>query len=65
MDRCEQAAIVTPIDPFKGFPLDPAHRFPRIDWGGADLVDALLGKRLSSIAEKDLGFEQADDALGQ
>jgi len=34
------------------FPFDVAHRFP---W--TDLVDALLGKRLFSIAEKDFGFE--------
>ena len=32
----EKAAVVIPIDPFKGFPLDFAHRFPR-----ADLVDDL------------------------
>ena len=46
--------IVIPVDPFQGFPFDFAHRFPR-----ADLVDALPAKRLASIAEKDLGFEQA------
>lgn len=56
----EETAVVIPIDPFQRFPLDFAHRLP---W--ADLVDALPGKRLPSIAEKDLGLEQADDALGQ
>ena len=48
------------VRPFQGFPFDFAHRFP---W--TDLVDALPGKRLSSIAVKDFGFEEANDAFGQ
>ena len=35
-DWAKQAAIVIPIDPFDGFPLDFVHRFPR-----PDLVDDL------------------------
>ena len=54
-DRAEQAAIVIPIDPFQGFPFDFAHRFP---W--TDLVDALPGMRLPSIAKKDFGFEDME-----
>ena len=59
-DWAKKSAVVIPIDPFQGFPFDLAHRFPR-----ADLVDALPGKRLPSIAEKDLSFEQADDTFSQ
>ena len=59
-DGAKKAAVVAPIDPFQCFPFDLAHRFP---W--PDLVDALPGKRLTSIAERDFGFEQADDAFGK
>jgi hypothetical protein len=48
------------VRPPQRFPFDLAHRFPR-----ADLVDALPGKRLFSVAVKDLGFEQAYDAFGR
>ena len=47
------------VRPFDGFPFDFAHRFPR-----AYLLDTLPGKRLLSIAEKDLRFELADDTFG-